>query len=237
MLNEEYFPAIILIDLDGTLVDTAPDIVAAANCMLADLHAPALPFDLVSSFIGKGVTNLVHCVLNVSELNTQISVTTAEMIFFKHYRVLNGSLGKVYPGVLEGLGILKKHGFRLACVTNKPFLLAQDLLRITGLANYFELLIGGDSLPQMKPAAEPLLHACAVFKGSAKHAVMVGDSKVDCAAAKAAGMPVLIVKYGYPGVQALHELECDALIQSFIEIPYQFIAIKSGMKADIGATA
>jgi len=231
MQKQAITPAIILIDLDGTLVDTAPDIVAATNCMLADLHAPALPFDLVSSFIGKGVTNLVGCVLNVSELDSQISVKAAEAIFFKHYRVLNGSLGKVYPGVIDGLQVLKKQGFRLACVTNKPFLLAQDLLRITGLADYFELLVAGDSLPQMKPAAEPLLHACARLNGSAEHALMVGDSAVDCAAAKAAGIPVVIVKYGYPGTAGLSGLECDALIQTFIEIPDHFISLKNVMQS------
>ncbi|MDO8650638.1 MAG: phosphoglycolate phosphatase [Undibacterium sp.] len=218
----------ILFDLDGTLVDTAPDIVAAANLMLSELNAPPLSFELVSSFIGNGVPNLVRCVLNVSEVTEKMNVTDvsyAEDIFFKYYRQTNGYIGAVFPGVVAGLTILKKAGCRLACVTNKPFEMAQILLQITGLAGYFEAVVGGDSLAQMKPAAEPLLHACRLLGGCAENALMVGDSAVDVAAARAAGMPVLIVNYGYPGSKGLAALSCDAFIDSFIEIP-DFLAPK-----------
>jgi phosphoglycolate phosphatase len=216
----------ILFDLDGTLVDTAPDIVAAANLMLAELNAPPLPFELISSFIGNGVPNLVRCVLNASALAERMNmldVTFAEDIFFKHYRQTNGRVGSVFPGVVAGLKTLKNAGYRLACVTNKPTELAQILLRLTGLAGYFELVVGGDSLAQMKPSPEPLLHACRMLGGSVENALMVGDSAVDIAAARAAGMPVLIVNYGYPGCGGLAALGGDSYIDSFDEIP-AFIA-------------
>lgn len=218
--------SVILFDLDGTLVDTAPDIVAAANLMLDELNAPALSFELISSFIGNGVSNLVRCVLNASELTDKMKlmdVSFAEEIFFQHYRQTNGQIGAVFPAVVAGLKTLKKTGYRLACVTNKPVELAQILLRIAGLSGYFELVVGGNSLAQMKPAAEPLLHACCMLGGSVEHALMVGDSAVDIAAARAAGMSVLIFNYGYPGCAALDALSCDAFIDSLEEIP-AFIA-------------
>ena len=210
---------VILFDLDGTLVDTAPDIVAAANLMLAELNAAALPFDLISSFIGKGVPNLVRCVMNVSDLAEKIEAAQSVNLFFKHYVQTNGRIGAVYPGVVEGLNRLKESGYRLACVTNKPYRLACDLLQAKGLMAYFELVVGGDSLAQMKPAAQPLWHACSTLGSAPDKALMVGDSPVDSAAARAAGMPVLIVNYGYPGSAGLAALDCDAFIDAFVEIP------------------
>jgi phosphoglycolate phosphatase len=222
MSNFDMTQSVILFDLDGTLVDTAPDIVAAANLMLAELNSPPLSFEVVSSFIGNGVPNLVRCVLSARELTDKMSVmdmVSAEEIFFKHYRLTNGVVGTVFPGVVTGLKTLKNTGYRLACVTNKPVDLAQILLRLTGLSGYFELVIGGDSLPEMKPSPEPLLHACRILGGSVENALMVGDSAVDIAAARAAGMPVLIVNYGYPGCGGLAALSGDAYIDSFAEIP------------------
>lgn len=220
---------VILFDLDGTLVDTAPDIVAAANLMLAELNAAALPFDLISSFIGKGVPNLVRCVMNVSDLAGNIEAAHSETLFYKHYAQTNGRIGAVYPGVVEGLGSLKESGYRLACVTNKPYQLACDLLHATGLMAYFELVVGGDSLVQMKPAPQPLWHACRTLGSTPEIALMIGDSPVDSAAARAAGMPVLIVKYGYPGSAGLAALECDAFIDSFVDIPAFFTSRRKAL--------
>ncbi|MEO8600835.1 MAG: phosphoglycolate phosphatase, partial [bacterium] len=169
----------VLIDLDGTLVETAPDIVAAANRMLDELDAPALPFNTVRSFIGKGVPNLVRCILDVSGISGISDQQHAQDLFYQHYRDTNGHFGTVYPGVREGLTALKEAGFRLACVTNKPFEFAEMLLQIASLDGYFDILVGGDSIPQMKPAPEPLLHACRVLEASPKNSLMVGDSAVD----------------------------------------------------------
>lgn len=208
----------VLIDLDGTLVETAPDIVAAANRMLDELDAPSLPFKTVSGFIGKGVPNLVRCILDVSGISDIVDQQHAEDLFYKHYRITNGHFGTVFPGVREGLTALKEAGYRLACVTNKPFVFAEALLQIAGLDGYFDILVGGDSIPQMKPAPEPLLHACRVLEASPKRSSMVGDSAVDVAAARAAGMPVYIVRYGYPGPGGLGALTCDAVIDSFEQL-------------------
>lgn len=208
-----------LIDLDGTMVDTAPDIVAAANRMLDELDAPALPFITVSSFIGKGVPNLVRCILDASGISGIFDQQHAQDLFYKHYRDTNGHFGTVFPGVREGLTALKEAGYRLACVTNKPFEFAETLLQIACLDRHFDVLVGGDSIPQMKPAPEPLLHACRVLEASPSRSLMVGDSAVDVAAAHAAGMPVYIVRYGYPGPDGLAALTCDAFIDSFKQLP------------------
>ncbi|NMM38088.1 MAG: phosphoglycolate phosphatase [Glaciimonas sp.] len=212
-------PRAVLIDLDGTLVETAPDIVTAANRMLEELGAPPLPYKTVRSFIGKGVPNLVRCILHVSGISDTLDEQYAQDLFYKHYRDTNGYFGTVFPGVREGLMALKEADFRLACITNKPFEFAESLLQISGLNGYFDILVGGDSIPQMKPAPEPLLHACRLLETSPGRSSMVGDSAVDVAAARATRMPVYIVRYGYPGPDGYNGMQCDALIESFNELP------------------
>ena len=211
--------ATVLVDLDGTLVDTAPDIVVAANHMLADLHAAPLPFETVAGFIGKGVPNLVRRSLEASDIDPTADPAQAEALFHRHYAVLNGRLSGVYPGVAPGLAALRAHGYRLACVTNKPESLAAPLLAITGLAAYFEVLVGGDTIAQMKPDPEPLRHACRLLEADVAHSVLVGDSSVDIAAARAASIPVYIVRYGYAGPAGADALGCDDLLDSLEDLP------------------
>lgn len=209
----------ILIDLDGTLVDSAPDIVTAANRLLGELGAPVLPFETVSGFIGKGVPNLVRRVLASSEKLSAVTEADAQAIFYRHYTESNGRFGKLYPGVLQGLDALQRLGYRLACVTNKPLAYTHPLLEMMGVKDYFGAILGGDSLQQMKPHPAPLLDACLQLGVSPRNGVMLGDSEVDVAAARAANMPVYIVRYGYPGPGGLDALKPDAFIESFTEMP------------------
>lgn len=207
----------ILIDLDGTLVDSAPDIAEAVRRMLIESGVAPLPFDTVRSFIGNGVPNLIRRVLAASA--ACLGEPAAMALFLRHYRDTNGRFGHVYPGVREGLQALQKEGFGLACVTNKPLAPTIALLAAHDLAPWFKVVVAGDSLDLMKPDPAPLLHACRGLDASPAHCVMVGDSTVDVAAARAARMPVYIMRYGYPGPDGHAGMQCDALIDSFTELP------------------
>jgi phosphoglycolate phosphatase len=209
----------LLIDLDGTLVDSAPDLAAAANRMLAGLDAPPLPADTVRSFIGNGIPALVRRVLAATPGLQGTDEGLALAAFHRHYSDCNGRHGAPYPGVLEGLGTLRMLGHPLACVTNKPRGHTLPLLEMTGLSAYFGAVVCGDSAPAMKPDPAPLLAACRSLGVQAEQCLMVGDSEVDVAAARAAGMPVCIVRYGYHGRVGLAGLRCDAYIDSFNELP------------------
>lgn len=209
----------ILIDLDGTLVDSAPDIAAAANRMLAELGAPLLPADRVRGFIGNGVPTLVRRVLAASACLKKADYDLALAMFQRHYSDCNGRHSAPYPGVLQGLSTLQWLGYPLACVTNKPQAHTVPLLHMTGLSSYFSTVVSGDSTPAMKPDPAPLLDACHRLGVQPGHCAMVGDSGVDAAAAHAAGMPVYIVRYGYQTAADLAALRCNALIDSFHELP------------------
>jgi phosphoglycolate phosphatase len=207
----------VLLDLDGTLVDSAPDIAAAVNRMLADLGAPPLPLQKVRSFIGRGVPTLLARVLEAS--GRAYDARRACQLFHLHYHETNGRHGGVYPGVREGLEALAGAGYPLACVTNKPYGLAEELLRLTGLEAHFELLVGGDTVTPMKPAPEPLWYACRMLGADPIASLLVGDSPVDAAAAQAAGMPVYLMRYGYHAPAVLEELPSRAILDSLAQLP------------------
>jgi phosphoglycolate phosphatase len=209
----------VLIDLDGTMVDTAPDIVAAVDRMLNDFGAAPLPFERVSGFIGNGVPRLVQRSLDAAALGERVALEHAQTVFERHYAVTNAELGRVYPGVMAGLSALRRHGYRCACVTNKPRTLAAALLAKTGLAAWLDVLVAGDTLASMKPSPEPLWHACRLLDAEPERCVLVGDSAVDVAAARAAGLPIFIVSYGYGCASGADRPRCDALIDSFESLP------------------
>jgi phosphoglycolate phosphatase len=209
----------VLIDLDGTLVDTAPDIVEAANRMLGALGAAPLPSKTLKGFIGNGVPTLVRRVLAAGAIAPVADEEGAQGLFHRHYDDTNGRFGTVFPGVVEGLDALREAGYRLGCVTNKPQAATVALLAFTGLADYFEVVVAGDSIARMKPDPEPLLHACRAMGLDPALGVLVGDSGVDVAAAFAARMPVYIVRYGYPGPAGHAGMRGAVFIDSLAEMP------------------
>lgn len=209
----------VLIDLDGTLVDSAPDIVEAASRMVQALGVPPLPFKTVAGFIGNGVPTLVRRVLAATALAPTVDEQRAQDLFHHHYEDTNGRFGSVFPGVFEGIDALRQAGYRLACVTNKPQDATRVLLEMTGLAPHFEVVVAGDSIAQMKPHPEPLLHACRTLGTDPALCVLVGDSGVDIAAAHAARMPVYIVRYGYPGPAGHAGMHGATFIDSIAEMP------------------
>lgn len=203
----------VLLDLDGTLVDTVGDIATAANMMRASFGFAPLDPALIKTFVGKGIANLVARTLKdaVGEVGpTALKMAVAN--FERQYERCFGDTSIPFPGVVEGLEALKDKGFRLACVTNKAEKFTLPLLEKTGLNRYFELTLSGDSLPEKKPHPLPLQHAAKFFECATAELLMIGDSMNDAEAARAAGCPVFIVPYGYNEGQQLRGLDCDVFI-------------------------
>jgi len=210
----------VLLDLDGTLLDTAPEIAAAAADMLSELGLDPVDPLRVREFIGKGIPHLVRRTLEASlgRAPDERRVGSAMEGFFFHYAKRNGCMAKPYPGVLEGLTELRAKGFALACVTNKTAQFTIPLLEATGLAGFFPVVVSGDTMPKKKPAPDPLLEACRRLGIPALEALMIGDSRNDALAARAAGCPVLLVPYGYTEGEDVQGIDCDGIVPSLLHV-------------------
>jgi phosphoglycolate phosphatase len=207
----------VLIDLDGTLVDTLGDFAAALNAMTRALQLPAIPTEVVAGFIGKGSEHLIRSTL--LHLGAPAALyPQAWDAYQSAYRQLNGQAAQVYPGVVDGLRQLRSAGLRLGCLTNKPGEFARDLLRAKGLAASFELVFGGDAFERKKPDPLPLLKACEALGTAPATTLMVGDSHNDAAAARAAGCPVALVSYGYNHGEPVRSVDADAYVDSLAEV-------------------
>ncbi len=208
----------VILDLDGTLIHTAPEIAQAANGLRADLGLPALDAKLIEGYIGEGAATLIKRCLaeDIGELDAEQSANVYAS-FSRHYAKIVAD-SQPYDNVLESLHDLKQAGYRLACVTNKPESFTLPLLQKSGLNAYFELVVSGDSLPKKKPDPLPLMYVCEQFNILPQSALLVGDSKTDVAAAWAAGCYVFTVPYGYNGGVAIEAHEVDAQIDSLLEI-------------------
>ena len=208
-----------MIDLDGTLLDTVPDLAAAADRMLAALGLPARTQAEVRSFIGKGIPNLVRRCLQASAGAARAEALQAEALALYHdfYFEESGRRTTVYPGVLEGLEQFLAMGLRLACVTNKAARFTLPLLEQKGLEPYFELVVSGDTLSRKKPDPMQLTYICAAFALAPEKVLLIGDSANDALAARAAGCPALCVSYGYNEGGDVRNLDCDAIVESLSE--------------------
>lgn len=188
------FPLVIF-DLDGTLVDSLSDIAEALNLTLADLSLPQVDEATVRGWIGEGVRSLVGSALQAAQADVPLDEVMPG--FMRHYGECLLHHPRLYPGAAPALEGLRARGVTLAICTNKPSRFVEPLLEHLGIAGHFAAVLGGDSLPERKPAAAPLLHLCSQFGHAPKEALMVGDSAVDAAAANAAGVPLALVRYGY----------------------------------------
>ena len=209
----------VVIDLDGTLLDTAPDIAEAAQRMLRDLGMAPVEPTKIRSFIGNGIANLVKRTLT-GEMHGQADealFARALPLFQQHYAAVLTNQSRPYPGALEGVQTLRAAGFALACVTNKAEAFSLPLMAAMGLKEAFSLILSGDSLPKRKPDPLPLLHAAEFFGCRPDEMLMIGDSLNDTLAANAAGCHVFLVPYGYNGGCDVHEQNCDAVIESLPE--------------------
>jgi phosphoglycolate phosphatase len=203
----------IVIDLDGTLLHTAPELAEAANRMLRDMGRPAVSQDLLMSYIGNGISWLVKRALT-GDMHAEPDAALYDKalpVFEKHYTELLLQ-SKPFNGVVAGLDALKTAGFRLGCITNKVARYTEPLLKGIGLAHYFDIVLSGDTLAEKKPHPLPLLHSAKFFGIPVEKLLLIGDSLNDAVAARAAGCPVFCVPYGYNHGKPVDGMDLDAVI-------------------------
>ena len=216
MTQPVHFPlsiSAIVIDLDGTLLHTAPELTEAANRMLREMdYAPVAP-ELLMSYIGNGISWLVKRALT-GDMHATPDAALYEHalpIFEKHYTCLLLN-SKPFDGVIGGLNLMRSTGFRLGCVTNKLARFTEPLLKGLDMEKYFEIVLSGDTLAEKKPHPLPLLHAAKFFGVPIEKLLLIGDSLSDTVAARAAGCPVFCVPYGYNHGEPVDSLFLDAVI-------------------------
>lgn len=202
----------VLFDLDGTLVDSLPDIALSANRMLAELGRPQRDTAEIRRFVGKGIPNLVTRCMTEGAQADEVEIEAAIAAFRRHYAGINGQCAVVYPTVQDTLTQMRAMGLKLACVTNKAEAFTLPLLEQLDLARHFEAVVSGDTLAVKKPDPAVLQHACTLL--GTQRALMIGDSANDAVAARAAGLPVLLVTYGYSEGVPVDTIECDGLLST-----------------------
>lgn len=207
-------------DLDGTLVDTLPDLHESAVRMLRDLDMPLVDRETVKDYIGRGIDRLVKRLLTGEEDGEPAPTLFARAgaIFRDHYRQLLTRESVLFPHTEVTLRRMRAIGLKLACVTNKSDAFTRPILAALGVLDLFDAIIAGDTLARKKPDPLPLTHCAESFGTSNDRLLMVGDSQTDTLCARAAGCPVICVPFGYRSGMALHELDCDAIVQDVSEL-------------------
>lgn len=213
-------PEMVLIDVDGTLVDSVPDLAFCVDEMMDQLGMPRRGEAAVRQWVGNGVERLVRRAL-INQLDGEPAdelYDRAMPIFMDLYAENTSKRSCLYPGVKEGLAYLKQAGFRLGCVTNKAEQFTVPLLRDLGIYDNFEVVVSGDTLPKKKPDPMPLLHAAEVMGVSPEQSMMLGDSMSDVKAARAAGFQIVCMSYGYNHGVDIRDSNPDAVIDSMTEL-------------------
>ncbi|TGY35831.1 phosphoglycolate phosphatase [Stenotrophomonas maltophilia] len=208
---------LVVFDLDGTLVDSAADIAEALNRTLEDWQLPRVPEATVLTWIGDGVRRLVEQAFTAAGSDADLDAVMPG--FMRHYEACLLRSPRLFEGVEAALQALRERNVTLAICTNKPSALVAPLLRHFGLQDLFALVLGGDSLAERKPSGVPLRHIAAHFGLAPQAALMVGDSITDYRAAVEAGMPVALVRYGYPRGLDLETVEAVAVVDDLRDLP------------------
>lgn len=199
-------------DLDGTLLDTAKDIAVACRRALAAMGKPERNETEIRRFVGRGMQTLIERCLTWDAPPAQSEVEEGMELFRLYYAEENGRAATLYPGARDGLSAFYDSGLPLALVTNKRLAYTLPLLERTGLIGFFQVVVGGDSTPSLKPEPEPILYACRQLGVESAGNLHIGDSRNDALAARAAGCPVWLVPYGYTEGVPLTADDADLLI-------------------------
>jgi len=217
-------PDMVLIDVDGTLVDSVPDLAFSIDQMLTDLDMPERGEDKVRLWVGNGIERLVkRALLNAMDGDPDEALYHRALPLFRsYYSVNNSQRSHLYEGVIEGLDYLRSRACCVGCVTNKASEFTHPLLRDLGIADYFEVIICGDDTPKKKPDPLPLLTAAQRMQVDPQRSLMLGDSSSDVRAARAAGFQIICTSYGYNHGEDIRRYGPDAVIDSMIELENLF---------------
>ena len=210
----------VLFDLDGTLVDSAPDIARAVDRTLEALGRPPAGADRVRNWVGNGAPRLIKRVLT-GEMHGEPEAELYERafdLFLRNYGEDLTGHSVLYPGAAEMLSALQGRGLKLACVTNKPERFARPVLEALGIAAPFEIIVGGDTVDAKKPDPAPMLFALDRLGVAPEQALMVGDSVIDVEAARNTGTGVVCVPYGYNHGVDVRGFGPDAVIDNLREL-------------------
>ncbi len=214
-------PEMILIDVDGTLVDSVPDLAYCVDEMRKQLGLPVYGEARVREWVGNGVERLVRRAL-IGKLEgepDEALFARAYPLFLQLYAENTSKRSRLYPGVRQGLDYLRAQGYKLGCVTNKAARFTEPLLRDLGIDGYFGIVISGDTLARKKPDPLPLLHAAEFFAVKPQQSLMIGDSVSDVKASRAAGFQIACMTYGYNHGQDIREENPDVVMDSMAELP------------------
>jgi phosphoglycolate phosphatase len=214
-------PEMVLIDVDGTLVDSVPDLAYCVDRLMEALGRPVHGEAKVREWVGNGVPRLIERALS-GELDGHpeaADYARAEPIFMECYAANTSTRSHLYDGVREGMDWLKAQGFKLGCVTNKAARFTEPLLKDLGIYDDFSIVVSGDTLAVKKPDPGPLLHVAKFFDVPPERSMMIGDSISDVKAARAAGFQITCLSYGYNHGIDIRESSPDAVIDSFSELP------------------
>ncbi|WP_119153349.1 phosphoglycolate phosphatase [Caldimonas tepidiphila] len=210
----------VIVDLDGTMVDTLGDFVVALGRMAGELKLPEVDRAFVERTVGKGSEHLIRSTLarSLDAAGVADFYPAAWASYQRHYLAINGEHSAVFPGVVEGLERLAAAGLPLACLTNKPTAFALPLLEKKGLARFFRLAFGGDAFERKKPDPLPLVKTCEALGSEPRRTLMLGDSRNDAEAARAAGCPVVLVSYGYNHGEPVRQVPADGFVDRLDEL-------------------
>lgn len=197
-----------LIDLDGTLLDTAPDLAEAANRVRGEMGLPELSVERIAQFVGKGTDMLVHRAIT-DQLHGRVDdevFQRSRASFERHYREVNGTLSLVFERVPEALAALRQAGLLVGCVTNKPREFTIALLELSELLPRLDVVVAGDDVARRKPHPDVILEACKRMRVAPAQTILIGDSANDAQAAHAAGCASVLVETGYNEGESVHTL-------------------------------